>query len=86
MLITGENPHKPHFHSIKPVTAQHNYSTRHLVKNNYVLPQIKPNFGKKMFQYIGPKSWRELPSKLKTLPLNSFEKHYKNHLIPYYAN
>ena len=70
MLIAGESLDKPQFHSIKPVSlyvAQHNYNTRHSVKNNYVLPQIKTNFGKQLFQYIGPRLWKEVPSKLKTL-------------------
>ena len=46
MLIAGKSIDKPQFHSIKPVTVLHNYNIRHSVKNNYVLPQIKTNFGK----------------------------------------
>ena len=34
MLIAGESLDKPQFHSIKPIIAQHNYNTRHSVKNN----------------------------------------------------
>ena len=65
MLIAGESLNKPQFHSIKPVSAQHNYNTRHSVKNNYILPQIKADFGKQLFQYIGPRLWKEVPRKLK---------------------
>ena len=36
MLIAGESLDKPQFHSITPVAAQHNYNTRHSVKNNYI--------------------------------------------------
>ena len=75
ILIAGESLDKPQFHSIKPVTAQHNYNTRHSVKNNYILPQTKTNFGKQLLQYIGPRLWKEVPSKLKTLPLKSSKKH-----------
>ena len=86
MLIASESLDKPQFHSIKPVTAQHNYNTGHSVKNIFVLPQIKTNFEKQLFQYIGPRLWKEVPSKLKTLPLKSFKKHYKKHLLSCYAN
>ena len=55
------------------------------LKNNYALPQIKTNFGKQLFQYIGPRLWKEEPSKLKTLPLKSFKKHCKKHLLSCYA-
>ena len=49
MLIAGESLDKPQFHSIKPDTAQHNYNTRHSVKNNYTVyyhkyrPTLKSN-------------------------------------------
>ena len=65
MLIAGESLDKPQFHSIKPISAQHDYNTRHSVKNNYILPQIKADFGKQLFQYIGPRLWKEVPRKLK---------------------
>ena len=52
----------------------------------YILPQLKINFEKQLFQHIGPKLWKEVPSELKTLPLKSFKKHYKNHFLSCYAN
>ena len=36
MLIAGESLDKFQFHSIKPVTAQHNYSTRHSVTDSFL--------------------------------------------------
>ena len=54
MLIAGESLDKPQLHSIKPVAAQHNYNTRHLAKNNYILPQIKTKFGKQLFDILAP--------------------------------
>ena len=47
------------FSCFKPVSLQHNYNTRHSANKNYLLPAVRTNFGKRAFQFMGPKIWQE---------------------------
>ena len=48
---------KYQFFCFKPVSSQHNYNTRLSANENYLLPAVRTNFGKRAFQFMGPKLW-----------------------------
>ena len=61
---------KSQFSCFKPVSSlvssQHNYNTRHSANKNYLLPTVRTNFGKRAFEFMGPKIWQEVPSEFKS--------------------
>ena len=74
---------KSQFSCFKPVSLQQNYNTRHSGNKNYLLPAVRTNFGKRAFQFMGPKIWQEVPIEFKSLPFSSFRKRYKSYLISF---
>ena len=77
---------KSQFSCFKPVSLEHNYNTRHSANKNYLLPAVRTSFGKRAFQFMGPKIWQEVPSEFKSLPFSSFKKRYNYYLISFYQS
>ena len=52
-------------------------------KGLLVVPDFRlDTFGRKSFQYAGPRNWRDLPPTVRTKPsLNSFKEQLKSHLL-----
>ena len=65
------------------VYQKHNHNTR-LRHNNFYTTSCNTNLGKSGFSYIGPKLWREVPDKYKSLSSDLFNRTYKKHLVNLY--
>ena len=58
----------------------HNFNTRR--KENFVLPRVNRELGKKTFRFQGAKDYNELPTEIKnSLTLASFKNRIKQHYI-----
>jgi len=52
----------------------HNYNTRYASNQNYFIPSVHTNIGKKLISHKGPVIWREVNEENKNLPFHHFKK------------
>jgi len=52
----------------------HNCNTRYASNQNYFIPSVHSNIGKKLISYKGGVIWREINAKYKNLPFHPFKK------------
>jgi len=52
----------------------HNNNTRYASNQNYFIPSVHSNIGKKLISYKGAVMWREINAKYKNLPFHPFKK------------
>jgi len=67
--------------TLTPVSEVHNYNTRFVSNQNRYRPRIRNSYRAATFAFVGSKVWENIPSKLKTLPCNSFYQQYKLYLL-----
>jgi len=48
----------------------HNYNTRYASNQNYFIPSVHSNIGKKLISYEGAVTWREISAEYKNLPFH----------------
>jgi len=53
----------------------HNYNTRYACNQNYFIPSVHSNIGKKLISYKGAVIWREINVEYKNLPFHHFKKY-----------
>ena len=66
--------------TIISITQKHHYKTRLAAKQNYFQPKKRTELGKKIYSYIEPKIWQEVPFELKSLSYQ-FEKKFKQSIL-----
>ena len=66
------------------LTQVHHYGTRLASNLNYFPQSIRTNLGKRLFSYVGPLTWQEVPSGMKSASAQVFKKKFKKYLIDKY--
>ena len=64
----------------------HNYNTRYATNQNLCRPFSRTNYGLARFSVVASQTWEATPSKIKCLPLNSFQKEYRLFLLDSHAS
>ena len=59
----------------------HNYKTRYASNQNYFIPNVHSNIGKKLISYKGAVIWRKINADCKNLPLHHFKKTMCNYWL-----
>jgi len=54
----------------------HNYNARYACIQNYFIPSVHSDIGKKLISYKGAVMWREINVEYKNLPFRHFKKNY----------
>ena len=72
----NKNKHKPITFDLIHIQGVHKYETR-LSTENYFLPRMRTNIGKKSLAYTGPNIWRQVPRDMKILPKKNLNQHTK---------
>ena len=67
--------------TLTPASEVHSYNTRFVSNHNLYWPRIRSSYGAATFAFAGSKVWENIPSKLKTLPYNSFYQQYKLYFL-----
>jgi len=62
----------------------HNYNTRYVSNQNYFIPSVHSNIGKKLISYKGTVIWREINAEYKNLPFHHFKKTMCNYWLSQY--
>jgi len=62
----------------------HNYHTRYASNQNYFIPSVHSNIGKKLISYKGAVIWREINAEYKNLRLHHFKKTMRNYWLSQY--
>ena len=82
-LKVSKSMYKLHNHkieycnSLKQVTEIQKYNTRYSSHFNYFIHRKRTNIGKKLFSFVGPKIWQDVPSNLKSCSFQVFKKNLK---------
>ena len=71
-------------HDLKQISQIHSHYTRNS-KNNYFLQRKNTGLGKKTLEFIGTKTWQEVPYDIKEMNFLKFKRHLKLHLIKNYS-
>ena len=61
-----------------------NYNTWYASNQNYFIPSVHSNIGKKLISYKGAVMWREINMEYKNWPFHHFEKTMCNHWLSQY--
>ena len=72
--------------NLTKVDSIHNYKTRLSVNQNFSLPAIRTNLGKKSFSFMGPQAWSNISNEVKILPPNLFKKTVLKSMLETYKN
>ena len=67
--------------TLNPACEVHSYDTRFVSNQNLYWQGMRNSYGAATFAFVGSKVWENIPSKLKTLPYNSFYQQYKLYLL-----
>ena len=67
--------------TLTPASEVHSYNTKVVSNHNLYRPRIRNSYGAATFAFAGCKVWENIPSKLKTLPYNTFYQKYKLYLL-----
>jgi len=62
----------------------HDYNTRYASNQNYFIPSVHSNIGKKLISYKGAVMWREINADYKNLPFHHFKKAVCNYWLSQY--
>jgi len=62
----------------------HIYNTRYASNQNYFIPSVHINIGKKLISYKGAVIWREINAEYKNLPFHNFKKTICNYWLSQY--
>ena len=54
----------------------HNYNARYASNQNYFIPSVHSNIGKKLISYKGAVIWKEINAEYKNLPFHHLKKNY----------
>ena len=63
------------------VSDIHSYNTRYASNLNFHVPRVRSNYGKHTLRFAITKTWKEIPTKIKTLSNHKFKKEYKQILV-----
>ena len=66
------------------IENNHDYATRLVFANAYVIPPVRTNYGIFNIRYSGSKIWSSVDESLKSLSLNTFKRKLKEQIIASY--